>query len=203
MVGVAKPILLDIPESFETERLIIRAPRAGDGGIMNAAMAETIENLRRWLPMPWTQKLQTPEETEESVRRSSALWILREDMRMGLFRKTDGLYVGACGLHRIDWSVMRFEIGYWVRASLEGQGYIGEAVNGVTRFAFDVLGAERIEIRCDGRNSRSAAVAQKAGYLLEATLRHNDTTADGSALRDTLVFSMIRDDFYSSQTPTI
>ncbi len=197
MVGVEKPILLDIPESFETERLIIRAPRAGDGAVMNAAMAETIQNLRRWLPMPWTQKLQTVAETEESVRRSSALWILREDMRMGLFRKSDGVYIGACGLHRIDWRIMQFEIGYWIRASVEGQGYVGEAVAGVTRFAFETLNAERIEIRCDSRNDRSAAVARKAGYPLEATLRHNDTTADGSALRDTLLFAMIREEYFS------
>lgn len=196
MVGIEKPILLDIPESFETERLLIRAPRVGDGAAMNAAMAETIDNLRRWLPMPWTQKLQTPDETEESVRRSRALWILREDLRMGLFHKSNGLYVGGCGLHRIDWNVMRFEVGYWVRASLEGQGYIGEAVTGISRFAFDVLGAQRLEIRCDSRNTRSAAVARKGGYLLEATLRHNDLTADGSALRDTLIFAMIREDFY-------
>ncbi len=195
MVGIAKPILLEFPDSFETERLLIRAPRTGDGQVMNTAIAESIDNLKRWLPMPWTQNVQTVAETEESVRRSTALWILREDLRLGLFRKTDGLYVGGCGLHRIDWNVMRFEIGYWVRASLEGQGYIGEAVAGVTAFAFDVLGAERIEIRCDSLNERSAAVARRAGYHLDGTLRNNDTTADGSTLRDTLVFSMLRAEY--------
>jgi len=123
------------------------------------------------------------------------MWILREDLRFGLFRKTDGLYVGGCGLHRIDWNVMRFEIGYWVRASLEGQGYIREAVAGVTVFAFDMLSAERIELRCDSLNERSVAVAHRAGYFLEGTLRNNYDTADKSELRDTLVFSMLRGEY--------
>lgn len=195
MVGIAEPILLDFPDSFETERLLIRAPRAGDGQAMNAAIAESIDNLKRWLPMAWTQNIQTVAETEELVRRWAALWVSREDLRLGLFRKTDGLYVGGCGLHRIDWSVMRFEIGYWIRASLEGQGFIREAVASVTAFAFDILGAERIELRCDRLNERSVAVARRAGYVMEGHLRKNNIIADNSDVRDTLVFSMLRQDY--------
>ena len=141
--------------------------------------------------MPWATKLQEVHETEENVRRGAVRWILREDLWMLLFRKSDGLYVGGSGLHRIDWSVPAFEIGYWVRKSLEGQGYISEAVAGITDFGFEVIGGERIEIRCDTRNQRSANVAQRAGYSLEATLRHDGWANDGT-LRDTHVFGMIR-----------
>ena len=189
MSGIEKPILLNIPDSFETERLIIRAPRAGDGQAVNDAVRESFENLKPW--MPWATKLQEVHETEENVRRGAVRWILREDLWMLLFRKSDGLYVGGSGLHRIDWSVPAFEIGYWVRKNLEGQGYISEAVAGITQFAFGLIGAERIEIRCDTRNGRSASVAQRAGYTLEGTLRHNAWANDGT-LRDTHVFGMIR-----------
>ena len=110
MPQIEKPILLNIPDSFETERLIIRAPRAGDGQTVNDAVRESFENLRPW--MPWATKLQEVHETEENVRRGAVRWILREDLWMLLFRKSDGLYVGGSGLHRIDWSVPAFEIGY-------------------------------------------------------------------------------------------
>jgi ribosomal-protein-serine acetyltransferase len=200
MIGVEKPILLNFPDSFETERLLIRAPRAGDGQAMNEALAESIHNLKRWLPMAWTQNIQPVAETEALVRRWAALWILREDFRLGLYRKTDGLYVGSCGLHRIDWNVMRFEIGYWVRASLEGQGYIREAVAGVTAFAFDVLAAERVELRCDNRNERSIAVARRAGYILDGNLRNNYESNDKTTLHDTLVFSLLRADYLNQKS---
>ena len=196
MVGIEKPILLDFPESFETERLLIRAPYVGDGKVMNEALVESIESLKRWLPMPWTQNIQTVDETEELVRYWVGKWMLREDLRLSLFRKNDNLYVGQCGLHRIDWEVMRFEIGYWVRTSLEGQGYVSEAVAGVTAFAFDTLGAERIEIRCESVNDRSAAVAYRAGYHLDGTLRNSDATANKRELRDMLVFSMLRAEYF-------
>ena len=189
MPGVDKPILLDFPDQFETERLIIRAPKPGDGQAVNAAVIESLEHLKPW--MPWAQTTPTPAESEELVRRGAVRWQLREDLWMLLFRKSDGLYIGGSGLHRIDWSVPSFEIGYWVRQRLEGQGYVSEAVQAITHFAFSVLSAERVGIRCDARNARSAAVARRAGYVLEGTLRHNSRTPDGT-LRDTLLFSMLR-----------
>ncbi|HLR62964.1 MAG TPA: hypothetical protein VK097_11090 [Lentibacillus sp.] len=37
------PILLDIPEQFETERLLLRAPQSGDGVMVNKAIRESFE----------------------------------------------------------------------------------------------------------------------------------------------------------------
>lgn len=197
MAGIDNPILFDFPDSFETERLIIRAPRPGDGAVVNTAVRESHDHLKPW--MPWAVNLQTVEETEMTVRQGAARWLLREDLWMLLFRKEDGLYVGGSGLHRINWSVPSFEIGYWVRARLEGKGYVTEAVKGITSFAFDRLKAERVEIRCDALNERSAAVARRAGYTLEGQLRHDDWTTQGT-LRDTLVFGMLRAEYVKQQT---
>ncbi len=193
MPSVEKPILLDFPDSFETERLMIRAPKIGDGQTLNEAIVESLPNLQPWLH--WAQKLQTPQETEEIIRYAVARWISREDLWMLLFRKSDGLFVGRSGLHNIDWNTMRFEIGYWIRVSLEGQGYISEAVTGITAFAFNMLSAERVEIRCDSLNQRSAAIANRAGYQLDAMLRNNDMSTDKTIQRDTLVFSLLRAEF--------
>ena len=180
-------MLLEIPDSFQTERLIIRAPRAGDGAAVNEAVRESLEHLRPW--MPWADHEPSVDESEESVRRGAARWILREDLWLLLFRKSDGMYVGGSGLHRMDWSVPSFEIGYWVRKSLEGQGYVSEAVAGITDIAFMAISAERVEIKCDTRNERSAAVARRAGYTLEATLHHDSRDTSGE-LRDTYIFGM-------------
>jgi hypothetical protein len=136
-----KPVLSDLPDSFETERLTIRSPLPGDGAELQAALVETHDDLRPWLES--ANHLPTVEEQEELVRR-------------------------------------RFS----------GQGYITEAMRGITHFAFETLGARRMEIRCDARNVRSIAVAERSGYALEATLHRHMVTPDG-ALRDTLIFSRL------------
>lgn len=189
MNGHANPILLDFPDHFETARLLVRAPRPGDGKVVNEAIIESLDHLRPW--MPWAHPAPTLADTEIYMRRAAARFILREDLPFLLFRRGDGLFVGSSGLHRIDWSVPRFEIGYWVRRTQEGQGYITEAVEGLTRFAFDRLRGQRVEIRCDARNTRSAAVARRAGYHMDGRLRQDDWATDGT-LRDTLVFSLLR-----------
>lgn len=185
MSGISNPLLLDFPDQIETERLIIRAPRPGDGEPGNEAIRESIDELRPW--MPWAQTVPTVEDTEAVYRGGAARFLQREEMMMTLWRKSDGLFVGGSGLHRIDWSVPCMEIGYWVRTSLSGQGYVTEAVIGLTAFAFHHLSAQRIEIRCDARNERSAAVAERAGYTLEARFHHQMRGPDDS-LRDTLIY---------------
>jgi RimJ/RimL family protein N-acetyltransferase len=189
-LSMAEPILPDFPDHFETERLFLRAPRSGDGEVVNAAIHDSFDKLNRW--MEWARHMPSFAETETHAREAAARFRAREELGLWLFRKSDGMFVGASGLHSIDWSVPRFEIGYWLRTSMEGHGYMTEAVNGITRFAFTILHAARVEIHCDALNHQSAAVAERAGYTLEARLHHHRRNMDGE-LADTLIFSKFPD----------
>jgi RimJ/RimL family protein N-acetyltransferase len=188
-----KPILLDIPESFDTERLAIRAPRFGDGAELNAAIMESLDNLRPWMPFVHPQP-PTVEDSEEFSRQSRAKFLLREDFGLRLYLKDTEMLVGSSGLHVRDWTVPMFEIGYWCRKRFEGQGYITEATQAITHFGFETLKAERIIIRCDSRNERSVAVARRCGYTLEGLMRRDSRGVDGD-LRDTMVFALVREEW--------
>lgn len=187
---IQRPILFDIPDSFESERLVLRAPRPGDGEALNAAVIESLAELRPW--MPWAMQAPTLADSEEYVRRSAVKYAAREDLPLLLWCKATGALVGGSGMHRIDWEVPAVEIGYWVRTSRAGQGYITEAVNAITTFAFDVIGAHRVEIRCDEHNERSAAVARRAGFELEGILRNEARQHLSLELRNTMIFAKVR-----------
>jgi RimJ/RimL family protein N-acetyltransferase len=68
-----------------------------------------------------------------------------------------------------------------------------EAARLLTDFAFNSLNARRVEIQCDERNTHSANVARRLGYVQEGRLR-NETLAPDGAVRNTLVFSKIPGD---------
>lgn len=195
-----KPIVKDFPESFGTERLLIRGPMPGDGPELFAAVTESFEELRPW--MPWVHKHKTVEDSEESARKGWVEFLERSDLRMHLFLKGTDTLVGSSGLHRIDWEVPRFEIGYWCRTRFTGRGYTTEAVRGISAFAFEELGAKRVEIKCDPHNRRSAKVAERAGFRLEGELRNAERATDGSP-RNTLVFALIPKDYYRAPGPEI
>lgn len=187
---MTKPILRDFPESFETERLLIRAPRPGDGPQMCTAVTESLPELRPWLP--WAQETPTPEGYEANVREAQARFLLREDLRFQLYLRSEpGTLVGSSGLHRMDWEAGRFEIGYWLRTRFAGKGFMTEAVHEVARFAFTELAANRLEIWCDSRNERSAAVARRVGFVHEGTFIDHTRAVDGS-MATGLCFRMLR-----------
>ncbi|MES2964932.1 MAG: GNAT family protein, partial [Bdellovibrionota bacterium] len=88
-----------------------------------------------------------------------------------------------------SWKVPRVEIGYWIRKSREGQGLITESTNALTRFAFEVLKVQRLEIRCDSGNRRSEAVPTRLGYVREAVMKNETLATDGESVRDTVLFA--------------
>jgi RimJ/RimL family protein N-acetyltransferase len=190
MRDMKPPILVDFPEGFETERLSIRSPLPGDGPEVHRAIRESIDELTPW--MAWPKEHRTVDDSEASARRARVAFLARSEIRLHLYLKGADELVGIAGLQSIDWDVPKFEVGYWCRTSFTGNGYITEAVKAITYLAFDAPGARRVEIRCDPDNLKSAKVAERAGFTLEATLRNNELGTDGT-LRDTLVFAMTPD----------
>jgi RimJ/RimL family protein N-acetyltransferase len=184
------PFLIDVPEEFATERMMVRCARPGEGAAVNVAVRESIEELKLW--MPWAQTVPTVEDSEDHSRRAYARFLAREDLAYRAWLKGSQTYVVGSGLHRIDWEVPSFEIGYWVRTSFSGKGYVQEVVTALTKLAFERLNAKRVEIRCDDRNDKSWRVAERCGFQLEGILR-NDSRGMGGALRSTRVYSKIRE----------
>ncbi len=182
------PILLDFPDNFDTERLTIRGPQQADAQEIVTAVNESLPELRPW--MPWAKEAAELTGTQARLRAAIAHWITRDDLLLHAYLKGTSTLVVGSGLHRIDWAARKFEIGYWCRSSYVGRGYVTETVNAVTAFAFEHLGANRVEIRCDARNTRSIAVARRCGFLQEGILRHDSLGVDGE-LRSTFVFSKI------------
>jgi len=188
-----KPILIDIPESFESERLLIRVTKPDDGAILQEAYLESYPRLKPWFP--WAQSESSVDEREEFMRQQYARFIKREDMMLMIFLKNENKLIGCSGLHVQNWDVPSFEIGYWVRTGYEGKGYIIEAVNRITEFGFDTLHANRIFIRCDIANLRSQSVAKRAGYIYEGTFRNFERRHHTGELTDMVYFALTRDDF--------
>lgn len=185
-------LLEAVPDRLTTARLLLRCARSEDAPALNAAVCESFEQLRHYIP--WATAVPTLERSEADCRRSQARFLLREDLTLLMFeRLADGLegeLIGGCGLHRIDWDVRRFEVGYWCRTRRTGEGFVTEAVRAVTRMAFDRLRARRVELRVDDRNRASWRVAERTGFTLEGVLRGQSLSPQGE-LCDIRVYACV------------
>lgn len=83
--------------------------------------------------------------------------------------ESSGQLVGCCGVD--DWSkedVAQF--GYWIAPNTRGRGYATRAAILLTRWLFD-LGAARVFLTIVAGNDDSVAVARRAGFVHEGTMR--------------------------------
>ncbi len=183
--------LIPLFEELRGERVLVRPYQERDAQSLFEAIAESRDHLRPW--EPFADAHQTVEESRNWIIHGMAQWMLREYLSVGLWENTTHQYLGSSGLHPHNWEIGYFEIGYWVRASATGQGYITEAVKMLVEYAFTHLGAYRVEIRCNERNERSAAVARRLGFVQEGRLRNHTLTHLGE-LRTTLVFALTPED---------
>jgi len=192
-MDTVEPLLIDWPPLLHSERLLLRAPQAGDGNALNQAVMQSLDELKPW--MPWAQKTPSRKQSELTCRQMAVRFAQRTDLPLFIFtRGADGgcaRLLGGTGLHRIDWSVPRFEIGYWRRSGEQGQGWVTEAVRTLSRFAFDHLGALRVEIRMSSDNVKSRAVAERCGFTFEGVLRQDSLDVHGQP-RDTSVYARVR-----------
>ncbi|MDQ1307749.1 MAG: hypothetical protein QG671_3582, partial [Actinomycetota bacterium] len=61
-------------------------------------------------------------------------------------------------------------------------------------YAFDTLGAERVQFKTDNANLRSQAALRKIGATQEGVLRRHMLRRDGT-YRDSVVFSILRSEW--------
>lgn len=189
---MTKASLIEFPDRIETPRLYIRPCMPGDGSDVFCAIADSRSELKPWLP--FARKEQTLEEVEAGVRESFADFIKKTDIRLHIYLKETDEFIGSTGLHRIDWDVPKVEIGYWLNSRHTKKGYMVEAVKALTHLALHDLSCQRVEIRCDERNTSSRRVPEKLGFLLEGTFRHDHLDENGTDSRDTCVYSFVPED---------
>lgn len=183
-----------LPRVIRTQRLVVRAWRIDDAAMLKEAIDSSLEHLQEWLP--WALTEPSPlERIGTRLAGFASAFDERRDYLYGIFAGDERTVLGGTGLHpRIGPGGL--EIGYWLRASAVGRGYVAEAVAALTAAAFDA-GVRHLEIRCDTRNVRSAAVPRRLGYRLVETLeRTTGAAAGGSAA--TMVWRLTREEYRRS-----
>jgi len=138
----------------------LRHLRESDAEAFNAAVNESLEELRPW--MPWAAGApRTVAERLEVIRTWERERATGGDESFGIF--VDGEVAGACGLHRRV-GPGGVEIGYWVRTADTGRGVATEAARRLCAIAFADHGIDRVEIHHDRANAASGRIPAKLGF---------------------------------------
>ncbi|MGF1779791.1 GNAT family N-acetyltransferase [Vibrio nomapromontoriensis] len=172
---------------METDRLKLLPPSMEHQPLMLEAILESQDELVVYLP--WVPNALTEAESIENTQQAiNNFENFEGELRYSIIEKSTKRFLGAIGLIIRDKTIPYFEIGYWMRSSSVGNGFISEAVKALESYAFSALNANRVEIKAAEHNLKSRAVAERCGYIFEGVLR-NDRRLPSGELSGTAVYS--------------
>ena len=145
-------------EVIETGAVTLRRHRADDLDALLAAVAESFDRLRPW--MPWVIGY-TRESEAEFLAGTERDW--RDGTVYNWAIITEGVLAGGISLMaRIGAGGL--EIGYWVRTGYTRRGLATAATAALVEQAFRLPGVDRVEIVHDELNVASGGVPRKLGF---------------------------------------
>ncbi|MCX4691859.1 GNAT family N-acetyltransferase [Streptomyces sp. NBC_01408] len=121
----------------------------------------------------------TEERAEERIARYRGHWADGKAAIWAVAPASGGPAVGLIGLADLDLRGGSGEILYWLLPAGRGAGLMTAATARVSRWAFEDLGLHRLRIEHSVANPASCAIATKAGFPLEGTMRGALLHVDG------------------------
>jgi RimJ/RimL family protein N-acetyltransferase len=163
------------PVRIEANSLLLERALPGDNADLVDAVNDSLGHLSPW--MPWAQEPATTKSIGEFLSQAASDWDSGIEFQYLLRRDTSRQIIGCSGLHaRIGAGAL--EIGYWVRVGYLQRGVATTAAGALTAAALALTEVERVEIRCDAANIRSALVPSKLGYRMDR-IEHRAPTTPG------------------------
>jgi RimJ/RimL family protein N-acetyltransferase len=185
---------LDITKKIETERLYLRAYRAGDGAMYYAARIRNRVHLSEFESGNVIMLLENEKQAEEIIGKLREAWMAGKHFLIGVFDKSADHWVGQIYVEPTNLDLPEFTVGYAADVNYEGKGYISEAVKAVLAVLFIDLGAHRVKADCHENNVRSWRLLERCGFKREGHLRENKKNPDGSFHGD-LLYSILRPEY--------
>ncbi len=168
------------PETLSHGQVLLRRWRHDDAAALLAAVTESLEHLRPW--MPWADGYDESR-AAEYLSGCDEQWASGTAFAYAIV--VGDQIVGSVGLHkRIGDGGL--EIGYWVRDDWTGRGIATDAAAALTDAALALPGIDRVEIHHDAANVASGRIPAKLGYdrLGERPARGLWPTAPGESGTD-------------------
>ena len=153
------------PVTLHTARLLLRPVGPQDTVAVYAAAQDP--EIQRWTMIPSPYLPEHARSFTEEIAPGG--WANGSMLTFGLFLPEGEELVGMMDL--MMRSLSTAEIGFWCAKEHRGHGYVTEATEEVSRWAFTHLSIDRVEWRAEVGNHASRAVAQRAGFVMEGVLR--------------------------------
>jgi ribosomal-protein-serine acetyltransferase len=174
---------------FEIGRGIRLAPiAASDAAALACLVRENIDHFGAFLPA--VVQMSSADEAASHLDMRVQAVADGEMLEWHIF--DNEVLCGAVRLKDIDQTDKSAAIGYFIGERFQGKGIVTLSVGAVIEYSFQILGLNRIELRCAATNLASMRVADRLGFSREGVLRQAELLGD--AFVDNYVYGLLRSD---------
>ncbi|WGS52242.1 GNAT family N-acetyltransferase [Paraburkholderia sp. D15] len=159
--------------TLTTPRLILRPPRLDDADAFYEIWSDA-QAMRYFSFAPMTD----PEQARQRIARLVSSSEEGKDVVAIVELRETGEVLGNCDLFRLDDPCRRAEIGFSMKRRHWGHGFMSEAAGAVVAHAFGALQLRRLEADIDPRNTASARLLERLGFVREGLLRERWIVGD-------------------------
>jgi [ribosomal protein S5]-alanine N-acetyltransferase len=177
---------LTAPSLLETPRLHIRLATEADLPALLTFNGD--DEVTRYLPYTTWQNMN---DAQAWYVRMMGLQEAGGTLQFVVVDKQSAQAVGTCLLFRHDEASARAELGYVLARTQWGRGVMREALTALIDHAFTHMALRRLEAEIDPRNTASAALLQRLGFVQEGLLRQRWLTK--GELTDSALYGLLRD----------
>jgi [ribosomal protein S5]-alanine N-acetyltransferase len=180
--------------TLRTARLQLRPFADGDADDL-FALHSNAYILRYWDAPTWSERARA----ERFIAACGRMAEEGSGARVAIDRVSDQAFIGWVSLTRWNPDYRSASMGYCLDEAAWGHGYATEAGRALLQWAFDTLDLNRVQAETDTRNTASARVLEKLGFMREGTLRE-DCVVNGD-VSDSWVYGLLRSQWRPSSGP--
>lgn len=106
----------------------------------------------------------------------------------------DGVYIGGCGLNKVDWKNRSVVVGIFIGdKNYWSKGYGTDAMKVLVDFIFDEMNINRIQLNVYSFNKRAIRSYEKVGFKVEGVLRK--ALFKAGEYHDDIVMGLLKEEY--------
>jgi ribosomal-protein-alanine N-acetyltransferase len=155
---------------MKEEQIVMCQIAASDAGDLYTFMTSNASRFLRFFPISLKQN-STVEDSKIFILKKRKKQQAKEEYTFILKELPANKIMGLLILKEINWMTKQGELAYCIDHSFEGKGFMTQAVQNISTYAFRKLDLRTLQIIVHKSNFGSIRVAEKCNYIWQRTLK--------------------------------
>ena len=152
-----------------------------DAKSLTEMMVSNTERFKRYFPITLSKNLST-KNSENYISQKNNEYINKTEFTFVIKELSTSEIAGIIIIKEINWELKQGEFAYCTAVNFENKGWMSKAILAISKYAFDIIGLEKLQIIVHKDNIGSTKVAQKCNFTWQKTLLNEYTPPNESPL---------------------